>query len=57
MLGNFWEMLDITRKTPKDVRKILGDDGDVEEMLEICQAMPRKKTRDVKQQEKTIGQC
>ncbi len=57
MLGIFWEMLGITRKTPKDVRKTFGDDGDIEKMLEICQAMLRKRTRDVKQQEKTIGQC
>ncbi len=41
VLGNFWEMLGITRKTPRDVRKTLGDDGDV--VLEICQAMPRKR--------------
>lgn len=57
VLGNFWEMLGRTRKTPMDVRKTMGDDGDVEEMLEICQALPRKRTRDVKQQEKIIGQC
>ncbi len=52
MLGNFLEMLGITRKNPRDVRKTLRGDGDIEEMLEICQAMLRNRIRNVRQQEK-----